>query len=223
MTRGCRYIFHTSRTFLLVLYEAFFEFFYYQGVSRRYIANHSGCLCRNKKESFKFEFKIGKLRKYILIIRLRCKRKKIRSRLILRLVATKKISVRTKWYLKRFCIFDSSTLFEHSIGHQDQLLEEIKRLLQRDWEVSVADTYCEGNMCADKLANLGLGTAIGLVEYKNSPLEVMPLVLGWPYHASVWVSLLCWALAPYLSKKRNLVAHCVLVFQRIVHEPRNTY
>jgi hypothetical protein len=55
---------------------------------------------------------------------------------------------------------------------------EIRRLLALDWEVKVCHSYCEANVCADALANMGCEHSPGLRLYDHCPSRLRSLVLA---------------------------------------------
>lgn len=58
------------------------------------------------------------------------------------------------------------------------LVQRIRRLLQQDWEISIAHSYREANACADCLANLGCDSKEPLIIYESCPVSLGQLLLA---------------------------------------------
>jgi ribonuclease HI len=59
-----------------------------------------------------------------------------------------------------------------------RLVQEIRRLLALEWEIKVCHSYCEANMCADALANMGCDHGPRLRRYAQCPTRLSSLLLA---------------------------------------------
>nr|KYP45319.1 Putative ribonuclease H protein At1g65750 family [Cajanus cajan] len=60
--------------------------------------------------------------------------------------------------------------------HYSNLVQEIRKLLDKDREVSISHVLRECNKCANYFAKLGLGCPDRLTNFMEPPLDVIPLV-----------------------------------------------
>uniref|UniRef100_A0A151UDV3 Ribonuclease H protein At1g65750 family n=1 Tax=Cajanus cajan TaxID=3821 RepID=A0A151UDV3_CAJCA len=60
--------------------------------------------------------------------------------------------------------------------HYSNLVQEIHKLLDKDWIVSISHVLRECNKCADYFAKLGLRCPDKLTNFMEPPLDVIPLL-----------------------------------------------
>ncbi|MCI11423.1 putative non-LTR retroelement reverse transcriptase [Trifolium medium] len=59
------------------------------------------------------------------------------------------------------------------------LVLNIRKLLELDWEVTIAHAYRETNKCADALANVGCQLGREILFYEDCPPHMKDLVLAY--------------------------------------------
>uniref|UniRef100_A0A151UGD4 Ribonuclease H protein At1g65750 family n=1 Tax=Cajanus cajan TaxID=3821 RepID=A0A151UGD4_CAJCA len=65
---------------------------------------------------------------------------------------------------------------ESHMHHYSNLVQEIHKLLDKDWAVSISHVLRECNKCADYFAKLGLRCPDRLTNFMEPPLDVIPLL-----------------------------------------------
>ena len=58
------------------------------------------------------------------------------------------------------------------------LVQNIRRLLELDWEVKICHSYREANYCADALANLACDGGFTMISYEQCPAQVNSIYLA---------------------------------------------
>ena len=57
------------------------------------------------------------------------------------------------------------------------LVQEIMRLITKDWRIEINHVLREGNRCADFLANHAQSLSIDIVNIPNLPVSILELLL----------------------------------------------
>ena len=75
------------------------------------------------------------------------------------------------------CVVDIVKRKENIINSHYRLVRDIKRMLNRSWEIKFAHIYREGNRCADAIANHALFLPQGLYILDELPHAVRKILM----------------------------------------------